>query len=148
MEDIVLRRAQKEDLDEIMKMQVSVFAGEQRIPAEIIGQLPPESVQWWCALDGAAIVGAIAAWEEEGQNHIGRFVVHPDCRGKHIGRRLVCFALDDLFSQGVEMLYMEAREVTVKIIGSLGGKVVGEPEEFYEGTVTPMTLSREDYQVK
>ena len=52
---------------------------------------------------------------------------------------------DDLFAEGEEELYMEGREVTVKLVTGMGGKIVGETVPFYAGTITPMILRREDY---
>ena len=58
-----------------------------------------------------------------------------------ISRR--CF--DDLFSQGYTQIYMEAREVTVKMIVNMGGEITGETVPFFAGTVTPLILKKESY---
>jgi hypothetical protein len=40
---------------------------------------------------------------------------------------------------------MDARDVTVKIICGMGGKIAGEPTPFYDGTVTPIVLHKNYY---
>ena len=145
---IEIKRAMLQDMEAILELQVSVFEGEQKIPSELICSPGDNFLQWWCALEETNIVGAVAAWHENGQVHWGRFAVDPKCRGHQIGTRLARFSLEDLFSRGFDEIYMEAREVTVKIICGMGGTVAGEPTKFYEGTITPVTVTRNNYFFK
>ena len=46
---------------------------------------------------------------------------------------------------GVDKVYMDARDATVKIVCGMGGRVVGESYKFYEGNVTPVVLKKKDY---
>ncbi len=146
MGNLVFRRAREEELEIILDLQVQVFTGEQGIPASMIEEFPKDDAQWRCALLDNKIVGAIASWKEEGKTHIGRFVVEPGHRGKHIGTKLIRHTFEDLFSKGENEFYMEAREITVKILVPMGAEIVGKPTEFYEGTVTPMILKKENYR--
>lgn len=145
MDQITLRRAAAPDMEAILKLQVAVFEGEQGIPGELVCSPGDHFLQWWCALEGDSVVGAVAAWKEGEQVHWGRFAVHNMHRGRGIGTKLAVFSLEDLFSRGFEEIYMEAREATVAIICRLGGRVVGKPVAFYKGTVTPVRLHRDDY---
>ncbi|MDF2567861.1 MAG: transcriptional regulator, MarR family, partial [Oscillospiraceae bacterium] len=94
---------------------------------------------------GTSIVGAVAAWKDNDQVHWGRFATKQNYRGLHIGTRLAQFSLDDLFSQRIEEIYMDARDITVKIICDMGGEIIGKPTKFYDGTVTPVVLRKKDY---
>ena len=145
MKDLILRKATSLDLKEILQLQVDVFNAEQKIPASMIPLPAENSPRWWCALMDTTIVGAVAAWEYNSQVHWGRFVIMHSYRGLHIGTRLARFSLDDLFSQEIQEIYMDARDTTVKIICSMGGKIIGQPTEFY-GTVTPVVISKKDYK--
>lgn len=145
MKDIIVRRALPQDMEAVMRLQVAVFEGEQHIPAALIVSPGDNFLQWWCAVEEHSLAGAVAAWKENGEVHWGRFAVDPSFRGRKIGTKLAKYSLEDLFSQGYDEVYMEAREVTVKIICKMGGKVMGEPVQFYEGTVTPVILRRNDY---
>lgn len=146
MQEITIRKAAPSDLSAIVAMQNAAFHGEQGIPEDSVENFSKKEPLCWCAFLGAEMVGTVAAWQEEGRTHVGRFVVDPAHRGHHIGKRLICAAFEDLFAEGAEELYMEARAVTVKLVESIGGKAVGETVPFFGGTITPMTLAWEDYR--
>ena len=146
MDDLTLRRATDEDMGGIFRLLREVFTGEQRIPAELIPLPPEQSPQWWwCALVGGEIAGAVAAWKVEGQTHWGRFATKGSLRGRRIGTRLAAFSFDDLFAGGCGEVYMDARETTVEIVCKMGGRVAGEPLEFYGSSVTPVVLRGVDF---
>ena len=145
MKDVVFKKATDLNMEEIIKLEINVFEGEQEIPAKLIPIPPKNSPQWWCALLDEDVIGAIAAWEQNGQIHLGRFAIAPKYRRLHIGTNLVTYSIEDLFSQGIEQIHIEAREITVKIICAMGAKITGEPMEFYQGTVTPRVLYKKDY---
>ena len=145
MKDVVFKKATDLDMEDIIKLEIDIFEGEQEIPAKLI-PIPLENrPQWWCALLDETVIGAIAAWQEDGKIHLGRFAISPKYRRLHIGTDLVTYSIDDLFSQRIEEIHIEAREITVKIICDMGAKITGEPIEFYKGTVTPMILCKKDY---
>lgn len=134
-----------EDLEQIMDLQVRVFTGEQHIPADMVYSVERAHPQWWCAKEGRRVLGAVAAWQEEGVTHWGRFVTEPALRGRGIGKALARESLTALFAQGVPRVYMEAREATVHIICGMGGRVIGRPEPFFIGTVTPVEITPADF---
>lgn len=142
---MIFRRAQDADIPMILALQTKVFNGEQRIPAGDIREFLNRNPMLWCAALGDTVVGTAAAWEEAGSLHWGRFAVETDYRGNGIGRRLARLSFDDIFAQGFEQVYMEAREVTAKMVCAMGGRISGETVPFYVGTVTPVILKREDY---
>jgi len=145
MGNLVLRRATKEDMGDILKMQLDIFHGEQKIPPDLVYLFMEKEPQCWVAVLGNSIVGAVAAWKENGQAHWGRFVTKQNYRGLHIGTALAAFSFDDLFAQRIESIYMEARESAAKIVCKMGGKVVGKTVPFYESTVTPIVLQKKDF---
>ena len=142
MDNLIFRRAVSRDMGDILQMELDVFAGEQKIPVTLI-PLPAEKFpRWWCASIDTSIVGAVAAWKENDQIHWGRFAIGKSYRGLHIGTKLARYSLDDLFSQQVEEVYIDARDATVKIICNLGGNIIGEPITFYNDDVTPVILKK------
>ncbi|MBQ6621354.1 MAG: GNAT family N-acetyltransferase [Mogibacterium sp.] len=141
------RKATAADMEGIMQLVCDIFDFEQGIPREMNAIGPERAPQWWCATDEETgeVIGAVASYEAEGKTHLGRFVIRPDHRGAHLGTKLMRFAIEDLFAQGREILYTESRPQTVRILQRLGGKITGEPFEFFEGTCTPIDIRREDY---
>lgn len=129
----------------IIAMQADVFSGEQGIPSEDVDAFMAKEPVCWCAESDGKLYAAAAAWKENNEIHWGRFVVFPAARGQHIGTRLARFSFEELFHEGVDKIYMDARDTTVKIVCGMGGKIVGEPYKFYEGNVTPVILTRDDF---
>ena len=147
MDNLIFRQATKDEIPRILAMQEDVFHGEQGIPAGDIDTFLAKKPICWCAeskVDGK-IYAATAAWQEKNEIHWGRFVVYPAARGKHIGTELAKVSFNDLFDMGIDRIYMDARDATVKIVCSMGGHVVGESYNFYKGNVTPVMLEKKDY---
>ena len=142
MSNLVLRKALEEEISQIITMQTEVFCGEQGIPAELIDTFLLNQPTCWVAEQEGQIVGTIASWMESGEVHLGRFVVLPHLRGQKIGTKLLNHAICELFSSGVEKIYMEARDSVAKMIRTIGGRDIGEPFVFYRGNVTPLVLER------
>lgn len=139
-----IRRAEPCDMEELMSLVCRTFE-EQGIPSEL-DYIPDDlSPIWWCVEDNGIIIGAIASYTENGKTHLGRFAIRPEYRGSGIGTRLLRFAIEDVFAQGIEKIYTESRPVTVKILEKMGAKVSGETFPFFKGVCTPIDLCREDY---
>ena len=146
MDNTVIRKAFDQDMKGIMELIISVFNGEQAIPAELI-PIPDElTPHWWCADEDGVITGSIALYQEYGEWHLGRFAVLPNRRGASVGSRLFETAVQDIFQSGIEVLYCEARDATVHIILKHGGKIIGEAVPFFKGNVTPMLISKDSFE--
>lgn len=144
MGEMIFRRASDDDMPDIMKLQYSIFNGEQGIPEELIDGFTTVDNICWCVEKDGEIIGAAAAWKENDEIHWGRFVVIPSLRGQGIGTELAGYSFGELFDEGAEIIYMEARDTTVEIVCGMGGKVTGEPFGFFIGDVTPVELKKED----
>lgn len=142
----VLRRAEDADLPDIMDLQVAIFTGEQHIPETLVRSVQDTAPQWWCARQNGALIGAVASWKEKGVTHWGRFAVSAHLRGQGIGKALAKLSLETLFAHGVQQVCLEARDSTVHIICSLGGRIIGPAKPFFKGSVTPVEIRPEDYR--
>ena len=142
MDGLNIRKAMAEEIPQIIAIQTEIFCGEQEIPEELIATfLQSRPTCWIAELDGR-IVGSIASWEENGETHLGRFVVLPELRGQKIGTKLLDHAVSDLFDAGVESITVEARDSAARMFRALGGRDTGAPFPFYRGNVTPMVLEK------
>ena len=139
---ILCRRANPDELDAIMDLEIRTFTGEQEIPSEM-NYLPDSSTpQWFCAEEDGALVGAVAFFREDDAWHAGRFAIEPACRGRHIGTQLITYAFGEVFSDGIEEIIMDGRPATVHILLKLGAEITGEPYPFYASTCTPLRLEK------
>ncbi len=140
---ILIEKISENYMNDAIKLATEVFTNEQSIPAESIsidGNLKPI---WWCARVGEDIIGVVAAWKEKDKWKWGRFAVDKRLRGFGIGQKLAIYSLKEIFSQYTDELYIEAREVTVNMLIKFGCKVIGETEDFYGDTITPILLKKE-----
>ncbi|SHN60310.1 GNAT family N-acetyltransferase [Desulfitobacterium chlororespirans] len=132
--------------EQAIKLATEVFTGEQNIPAESVPLQNDLKPIWWCARAGEDIIGIAAAWKEEEQWHWGRFAVDKRLRGIGLGQKIAVYSLKEMFSLYTEELYVEAREVTLKMLLKFGCKVLGEAEDFYGETITPIVLNKESFE--
>lgn len=54
-------------------------------------------------------------------------------------------SVEEIFKMGGEQIYLEARDITLKIINRIGGKIIGDRVMFYGDAVTPVVLKKDDY---
>ncbi len=142
----VIRRAHPEDMDELLNLIGDIFENEQGIDRKHNPIDECYFPQWWCLEKDNHIVGGIAAWMEDNGVQLGRFAIHPDYRGKHLGTALIKTVLATLFEQGVEFVRGGARDTTMHILEKLGAKRNGETIVFFGSNITPFILYREDYE--
>ena len=140
-----IRRGCEADTERLVALAGQIFETEQEIPRALT-PLPPENhPQWWCVEEDGALLGGVALYWEDNAWHMGRFVISPELRGRHVGTVLLETALTDIFAQDIREVTMEARDTTVHILKKFGAETTGAPFSFYRGTVTPMRLTREAF---
>ncbi len=140
-----VRRAAEADMDAVLAFAAQIFADEQGIPREMNFIPVEKQPQWFCMEQNGRLVGTAAVYREGGMWHMGRITVAPALRGQHKGTFLLKSVLDEVFAQGVDEIFLEARDATVHILRGFGAEIVGEPFAFYRGNVTPILLKRADF---
>ena len=144
---MILRKAAESDLNAVLTLAQNIFEQEQQIPSSLTDIPAAKRPQWWCAEENGAIVATVVAYVENDVWHMGRLTVAQELRGQGIAPRLIRFALEDLFEQGVEELHMEARAAVVRILETFGAEITGEAVPFYVGTITPLCLKKDRFYV-
>lgn len=138
-------RLPTEFMEKALVLLRDVFAYEQNIPVELHNIKEDLKPIWWCAKSDFEIAGIAAGWIENGEWHWGRFAVDKRLRGLGIGKKLAVFSLSEIFSLGAGKIVINARDITVGIINKFGGRVTGEPTDFYGSSVTPMVLEKSKF---
>ncbi|MEO9485165.1 MAG: GNAT family N-acetyltransferase [Ekhidna sp.] len=137
-------RLEKSDLRAVFIFLETVFSDEQQIPKELI-PLTNAQQHWWCIREETTIVGTVAAWKEGNEWHWGRLAVDPNQRGKGLGKKLAIESFKDLFEMKIDEVVIDARDITVELLKSLGGKVTGPRSEFSGLPITQMKLRKTDF---
>lgn len=118
------------EVHDIMRLRVDVFVVEQHCAYPELDGRDPEATH----VLGVAADGSLAAYARilppHGPEppHIGRVIVHPDHRGRQLGRRLMQHTLDALSAlYGSRRSALAAQQYLVGFYGSLGFKATGDP---------------------
>jgi predicted GNAT family N-acyltransferase len=142
---ILVEKISENYMDEAIRLATEVFTEEQGIPAELIPMKDDLTPIWWCARVGEDIVGVVAAWQENDKWHWGRFAVDKGLRGMGIGHKMAIYSLKEIFSGHTEELYVDARDVTINLLLKFDCNIIGETQEFYGDTITPIVLNKEQF---
>ena len=145
MNEFEIKIASPQDMDHIMELVVAVFDGEQGIPAKMTYIPEEKQPKWWFAERDGRVIACVACWVNGDELHMGRFAVLPELRGQGMGKILAKRAIQDLFEEGHEILYMEARDATVHILLQMGAEVTGETFQFFGENETPMMFRKEKF---
>lgn len=143
--NIIMEKVSPNYIEDVIRLATDVFTNEQNIPANLVPLNEDLQPIWWCARIDEVIIGISASWRENDEWHWGRYAVDKSLRGKGIGKKLAMFSLNEIFNLGVEEIYSEARDITVKMLGKLGCEVTGEPVNFYGDSVTPIIIKKSDF---
>lgn len=139
-----IERLDTSDLSDVYDFLESIFTKEQQIPKALIPVSHPQQL-WWGIKEKTNIVATAAAWKEGINWHWGRLAVSPKLRGSGIGRALAKQSFQELFDTGIPTITIDARDITVKLLLSLGAEITSDTTTFYNIPITPMMLSREGF---
>ncbi|GIM28904.1 MarR family transcriptional regulator [Clostridium polyendosporum] len=142
---IILERIPLNCLQDAIKLATEVFTYEQNIPEELMPIKEDLMPIWWCARVGEEIIGIAASWIEENEWHWGRFAVDRRLRGLGIGKKIAMFSINETFNLGAEKIFIEAKDITVKMLEQFGCEVVGKAVEFYGEPVTPIIIEKSSF---
>ncbi len=81
-----------------------------------------------------AVAGFAAFWKVADEMHINNLAVHPDCRGRGLGRRLLAGALAAAYAMGIRRATLEVRRSNVvaqQRYAGAGSRVVGVRGDYY-----------------
>jgi ribosomal-protein-alanine N-acetyltransferase len=83
------------------------------------------------------IIGMIVVWLILDEVHIATIAVHPEYRGRGIGRQILLTALRECAAQGARTATLEVRErnlIAIEMYRKLGFDVVGRRKRYYQDT--------------
>jgi DNA-binding MarR family transcriptional regulator/predicted GNAT family N-acyltransferase len=142
---ITIEKISSNYMKDAIKLATEVFTNEQNIPENLIPINEELNPTWWCARVGEDIIGVTAGWIENSKWHWGRYAVDKRLRGIGIGKKIAMFSLNEIFNTGADEIFIEARDITLKMLKKFGCKVVGEAEDFYGSPVTPIIIKKSDF---
>jgi ribosomal-protein-alanine N-acetyltransferase len=99
------------------------------------------SRQWVVEMQSSSgalkVIGMIVVWLIMDEAHIATIAVHPEYRGRGIGRQILLTALRECAAQGALSATLEVRErnaIAIDMYRTLGFEVVGRRKRYYQDT--------------
>lgn len=143
---IEIRKVTGTEMQKAVQTACNVFFDEQDVPKKLTVIQAELSPVWWGAFSGEELVGTVAAYRENSEQHMGKLTVLKSARGNGLATKLVKTALTELFREGASEVLLDAREATKKIILRLGGEVIGKEYPFFKSVCVPVRITKENFQ--
>ena len=136
---ILIKKAQKEDLEEILKLQYLAYQSEAKLFGNM--DIPPlkqtieevyDEFQKGAILkavdDGGIIIGSVRAYQDGGTVYIGKLIVHPSKQGQGIGTQLLLEMEKQFPDQRYELFTSTRSEKNIALYQKLGYKIFDEEQ--------------------
>ncbi len=135
----MIKKAQKEDLEEILKLQYLAYQSEAKLFGNM--DIPPlkqtieevyDEFQKGTILkavdDGGSIIGSVRAYEDGGTVYIGKLMMHPSKQGQGIGTQLLLEMEKQFPGQRYELFTSTRSEKNIALYQKLGYKIFDEEQ--------------------
>ncbi len=136
---ILIKKAQKEDLEEILKLQYLAYQSEAKLFGNM--DIPPlmqtleevyDEFQKGAILkavdDGGIIIGSVRAYQDGGTVYIGKLMVHPSKQGQGIGTQLLLEMEKQYLNQRYELFTSTRSEKNIALYQKLGYEIFDEEQ--------------------
>lgn len=136
---ILIEKAEKEDLEEILKLQYLAYQSEAKLFGNM--DIPPlmqtleevyDEFQKGAILkavdDGGIIIGSVRAYQDGGTVYIGKLMVHPSKQGQGIGTQLLLEMEKQYLNQRYELFTSTRSEKNIALYQKLGYEIFDEEQ--------------------
>lgn len=144
MEYVWMDSAHVKQIAELEKLCFSAPWSESAIAGELTN---PLSV-WIVAVEDERVVGYVGSQSVMGEADMMNLAVLPSCRGRGVGRQLVCELIRRLRDRGVFSLTLEVRvsnEAAIRLYGALGFAQVGRRPNYYRAPKEDALILRKEW---
>ena len=133
----MIKKARKEDLEEILKLQYLAYQSEARLFGDM--DIPPlkqtleevyEEFEKGTVLkavdEEGGIIGSVRAYQEEGTVYIGKLMVHPNMQKRGIGTKLLLEMEKEYPNQRYELFTSTKSISNIRLYEKLGYEIFKE----------------------
>lgn len=134
--DITIRRMQKTDIDEVVKLEALSYGEHHWSKESFYNELENNLAHYYCAItDDKKIAGYVGCWHIFEEAHITTLSVHPDCRKQGVAQRLLFEVIDGCYKNKIKYITLEVRESNIPAISLYeknGFKSIGTRKGYYQ----------------
>lgn len=131
--EIVIKRLQKNDLDNVLKIEESIFP-EPWARNQFEKELSNILSRYFKAVHNNLLVGYAGIIFISDEAHMTTIAVHPEYQRKGIGKKLLCKIIRTAINEDCTMIALEVRasnEAARKLYRLFGFTIVGERKNYY-----------------
>jgi [ribosomal protein S18]-alanine N-acetyltransferase len=138
--EVIYRHMELDDLDQVKEIDHLSFSIPWP-PTSYRFEIRenPGSILWVAEVTSPsgekAVIGMVVVWMILDEAHIATIAVHPDCRGRRIGRELLAVALKEAIEKGAVESSLEVRAnnlVAQAVYRDFGYQVTGLRPRYYK----------------
>ena len=135
----MIKKAQKKDLEAILKLQYLAYQSEAKLFGNM--DIPPlkqtieevydeflKGAILKAVDDGGGIIGSVRAYEDGGTVYIGKLMVHPSKQGQGIGTKLLLEMEKQYPDQRYELFTSTRSEKNIALYQKLGYNIFDEKQ--------------------
>lgn len=131
--ELVIKRLQKEDLNNVLEIEESVFP-EPWTRGQFEKELSNIFSRYFKAVLNNMLVGYAGIMFVSDEAHMTTIAVHPKWQRKSIGKKLLCKSIKTAINEGCTIITLEVRasnDAARKLYRLFGFTVVGERKNYY-----------------
>ena len=134
---ILIEKAQKEDLKEILDLQYLAYQSEAKLFGDM--EIPPlkqtieevydefeKGIILKAVNENGVIIGSVRAYQDRGTVYIGKLMVHPEMQKKGIGTKLLLEIENEYPNQRYELFTSTKSISNIRLYERLGYKIFKE----------------------
>ena len=110
--DITLRLMQKDDIDQVLEVS-SLSLKESWSKSSFLNEISNPIAKYIVAEVDNRIVGFAGLWVIIDEGHITNIAVHPDFRGKGVGKKLVSSLINQSDNWSIKSITLEVRDSNI-----------------------------------
>lgn len=133
---IKIKPMQKDDLDEVLKIEESAYGEHHWSKDSFYGELSNNLAHYYSAFDvDGNLIGYAGSWRVIDEAHITTIAIKPEFRRKKIGEALLNKILEDCYKNEIKYITLEVRKSNIAAIGlyeKYGFKSLGVRKGYYQ----------------
>lgn len=117
MNEILIRKMEKEDIDDVLKLEALSYGEHHWSKDSFYNELANNLAHYYSAMNQKnELVGYAGCWHIFEEAHITTLSVHPEARRKKVAQKLLFQLFEDCYKNEIKYITLEVRESNIPAI--------------------------------